>query len=119
MERCDAAESCAPHATESEVGEVMTARALGPTHRLAANKRSIRAAIILARVRLAVRRFICGLFGHDMLLHFDANRVCLQCFRCGEQTRGWVVDVKPAFRRRRNPVANPRTASSISLAKAS
>jgi hypothetical protein len=36
-----------------------------------------------------LRQFICGLHGHDPLLHFERNRMSLQCTSCGHQTPGW------------------------------
>jgi hypothetical protein len=36
-----------------------------------------------------VRHFICGLHGHDALLHFEQGRISLQCTSCGYETPGW------------------------------
>ncbi|PYR78459.1 MAG: hypothetical protein DMF87_14085 [Acidobacteria bacterium] len=36
-----------------------------------------------------VRQFICGLHGHDALLHFEHGRMSLQCTSCGYETPGW------------------------------
>ena len=36
-----------------------------------------------------VRQFICGLHGHDALLHFGQGRLSLQCTSCGHETPGW------------------------------
>jgi hypothetical protein len=47
---------------------------------------------------------VCGLLGHEMLPHFEPDRLCLQCERCGAQTPGWNIDVNPAFRHRTDPV---------------
>jgi hypothetical protein len=96
----------------------MTATALRLVGRRAMNKRSIRTAVLLARIRRFVSHVICGLLRHEMLLHFEADRMYLQCLRCGAQTRGWVIDVNPAFRRR-GQGAKARTASSTRLARAS
>ena len=48
---------------------------------------------LLARAADGVRQFICGLHGHDALLHFGQGRISLQCTSCGYETPGW--DVKP------------------------
>ena len=96
----------------------MTANALRLVGR-STNVRSIRAAKLLVRMRRSVGRFICGLFGHEMLLHFDADRMCLQCFRCSAQSPGWVIDVNPAFRRCVGHSAKARKVSSTHLARAS
>jgi hypothetical protein len=36
-----------------------------------------------------VRQFLCGLHGHDALLHFEGGRMSLQCTSCGYETPGW------------------------------
>jgi hypothetical protein len=38
-----------------------------------------------------VRQFICGLHGHDALLHFDQRHVSLRCVICGHESPGWNV----------------------------
>lgn len=49
---------------------------------------------IFARMTALVSQAICGLHGHDSLLHFEENRVCLRCSSCGYETPGWSVDAK-------------------------
>jgi hypothetical protein len=44
-----------------------------------------------------LRQFICGLHGHDSLLHFERGRISLLCTSCGHETPGW--DVKGAAAR--------------------
>jgi len=41
-----------------------------------------------------VRQLICGLHGHDALLHFEQGRMSLQCTSCGYETPGW--DLTPS-----------------------
>lgn len=65
---------------------------------------SIRTTTLLRRIRQWGRRLVCGLSGHEMLPHFEPDRLCLQCDRCGAQTPGWSIDINPAFRRRTGPV---------------
>jgi hypothetical protein len=36
-----------------------------------------------------VRQLVCGLHGHDALLHFEQGRISLQCTSCGYETPGW------------------------------
>jgi hypothetical protein len=43
-----------------------------------------------------VRQFLCGLHGHDALLHFEQGRMSLQCTSCGYETPGWDVRAAPA-----------------------
>lgn len=50
-----------------------------------------------------VRQFVCGLHGHDSLLHFETSRLSMRCTTCGYQTHGW--DLKPAAPR---PQVKPR-----------
>jgi hypothetical protein len=51
----------------------------------------------MSRVGDQLRRLICGLHGHDSLLHFSEGRVSLLCSSCGHETPGW--DVKVTARR--------------------
>jgi hypothetical protein len=46
---------------------------------------------VLARAGEQVRQFICGLHGHDALLHFEKERLSLMCTSCGHETPGWDV----------------------------
>jgi hypothetical protein len=97
----------------------MTATALRLVGRRAMNERSIRTAMLLSRIRRAARHIICGLFRHEMLVHFESDRMCLQCLRCGAQTPGWLIDVNSAFRRQTDHGAKARTMSFTRLPKAS
>lgn len=51
---------------------------------------------MFARTAGLVRQFICGLHGHDALLHFEQGRMSLQCTSCGYETPGWDVKGVPA-----------------------
>ena len=42
-----------------------------------------------------MRQFICGLHGHDALLHFGQGRMSLQCTSCGHETPGWDINAEP------------------------
>ena len=53
---------------------------------------------VMSRVGEQLRRFICGLHGHDSLLHFSDGRVSLLCSSCGHETPGWDVKANPARR---------------------
>jgi len=50
----------------------------------------------IGRAAEHVRQFLCGLHGHDALLHFEQGRISLQCTSCGYQTPGWEVHGVPA-----------------------
>ena len=51
---------------------------------------------LIGRTAGHVRQFLCGLHGHDALLHFEQGRISLQCTSCGYQTPGWDVNGVPA-----------------------
>ena len=51
---------------------------------------------LLVRMVGHLRQFICGLHGHDALLHFGQGRLSLQCTSCGYETPGWDVKQTPA-----------------------
>ena len=53
-------------------------------------------------VARAVSRFgqlVCGLRGHDSVLHFEANRVNMRCTSCGHDTPGWEISGRGPRRR--------------------
>jgi hypothetical protein len=60
------------------------------------NSASTPAAGVVARTAEQVRQFICGLHGHDALLHFEGNRVSLLCTSCGHESPGWDTEREPA-----------------------
>ena len=50
----------------------------------------------------AVTRFgqlLCGIRGHDALLHFEAKRVMMRCTSCGHDTPGWEISERAPRRR--------------------
>jgi hypothetical protein len=49
----------------------------------------------MARVTGYVRQLLCGLRGHDALLHFEEDRISLQCTSCGYETPGWNLKEAP------------------------
>jgi hypothetical protein len=53
----------------------------------------------LARLATQTRQWICGLGGHDALLHFENERISLLCTSCGHQTPGWEAKGSPLTRR--------------------
>ena len=68
--------------------------AIDPTHRLA-NIFS-EADGLLPRAALQFRQFVCGLHGHDSLMHFEQGRISLLCASCGHETPGWDIKQSPA-----------------------
>src|SRR5207253_7365519 len=51
-----------------------------------------------ARVFEWIRQTYCGLHGHDTMLHFEKDRLFLQCVSCGHGTPGWDLNetLRPA-----------------------
>jgi len=43
----------------------------------------------VAKILSIVRQFLCGLHGHDALLHFETGRLSMRCTSCGYETPGW------------------------------
>ena len=65
-----------------------------------------------------LRQFVCGLHGHDALLHFGQGRMSLQCTSCGYETPGWDVNGAPESAARQSkprmvsmPLADQRRAA--------
>ena len=46
---------------------------------------------LFGRAAEHLRQIICGLHGHDALLHFEQGRMSLQCTSCGYETPGWDI----------------------------
>jgi hypothetical protein len=36
-------------------------------------------------------QLLCGLRGHDSVLHFESNRVMMRCTSCGHDSPGWEI----------------------------
>jgi hypothetical protein len=45
----------------------------------------------LARTFARLGQLVCGLRGHDSVLHFEGNRVNMRCTSCGHDTPGWEI----------------------------
>ena len=46
---------------------------------------------VVTRVVARVGQMVCGLHGHDSVLHFEANRVMMRCTSCGYDSPGWEI----------------------------
>jgi len=57
------------------------------------------AAGVMARVASRLSRTLCGLSGHDAVLHFEDKRVMMRCTSCGHDTPGWEVTGRGPRRR--------------------
>jgi hypothetical protein len=42
-----------------------------------------------------IRQVFCGIHGHDNLLRFERDRICLKCVSCGHETPGWELTETP------------------------
>ena len=40
----------------------------------------------------SLKRLLCAVRGHEEYLHFEKNRVYLECVACGHESPGWTVD---------------------------
>jgi hypothetical protein len=63
------------------------------------------ASYTLGKIMGSVRRVLCALRGHEAYLHFDKNRVYLQCVACGHESPGWTIETRqPLLRFPSRPV---------------
>jgi hypothetical protein len=57
-----------------------------------------------------VHQWICGLYGHRLLMHFEPSRVSMRCGWCGYETPGWEIapmrrgQSRPVMRSQNRPV---------------
>ena len=49
------------------------------------------AASVVSRVASSISQLLCGLRGHDSVLHFEGNRVMMRCTSCGHDSPGWEI----------------------------
>ena len=54
---------------------------------------------MLSAVGRQCARLWCGMHGHLILLHFEPNKLSLQCALCGYESEGWEVG-RPLVARR-------------------
>ena len=67
----------------------------------------------LSRAMARVGQVLCGLGGHESVLHFEGNRVMMRCTSCGHDTPGWEINGRGPRRRyegdpRRHTITKPR-----------
>ena len=46
---------------------------------------------VVARAMGRLGQLLCGVRGHDAVLHFEGNRVMMRCTSCGHDTPGWEI----------------------------
>jgi hypothetical protein len=54
---------------------------------------------VMSRVASRLSQTLCGLSGHDAIMHFEGNRVMMRCTSCGHDTPGWEVTGRGPRRR--------------------
>jgi NAD-dependent SIR2 family protein deacetylase len=46
---------------------------------------------LLSRIAMRIGQAVCGLRGHDSVLHFEGSRVMMRCTSCQHDTPGWEI----------------------------
>jgi NAD-dependent SIR2 family protein deacetylase len=46
---------------------------------------------LLSRMATRLGQVMCGLHGHDSVLHFEGSRVMMRCTSCQHDTPGWEI----------------------------
>jgi hypothetical protein len=54
---------------------------------------------VVATIAQRVWRLLCGLRGHDAVLHFEGRRVMMRCTSCGHDSPGWETSGRAPRRR--------------------
>ena len=68
---------------------------------------------IVARAMTRVGQLLCGIRGHDAMLHVEGKRLMMRCTSCGHDTPGWEIGERAPRRRfegdaRRHLLTSPR-----------
>ena len=50
------------------------------------------ASYVIETFMASLQQLICALWGHEEYLHFEKNRMSLQCVACGHESPGWTVN---------------------------
>ena len=54
---------------------------------------------LFSRTVTRLSQLLCGIKGHDTLLHFEGKRVMMRCASCGHHTPGWETGERAPRRR--------------------
>jgi hypothetical protein len=54
---------------------------------------------LVIRVVTRFGQLLCGIRGHDAILHFEGKRVMMRCTSCGHDTPGWEISERGPRRR--------------------
>jgi len=61
--------------------------------------RPIATGALVARTVTRIGRLLCGMRGHETMLHFEGKRVMMRCTSCGHDTPGWDTAERAPRRR--------------------
>jgi hypothetical protein len=67
----------------------------------------------VARAATRLGQLLCGMRGHETMMHFEEKRVTMRCAACGHDTPGWELSDRSPRKRfdgdeRRHRLATPR-----------
>jgi hypothetical protein len=54
---------------------------------------------LIQRAMSRMSQVLCGLRGHDAVLHFEGNKVMMRCTSCGHDSPGWEISGRGPRRR--------------------
>ena|SRR6516162_1466853 len=54
---------------------------------------------VTTRAVARIGQWLCGMRGHDSVLHFEGNRVMMRCTSCGHDSPGWEVSERRPHQR--------------------
>jgi hypothetical protein len=57
-----------------------------------AESRKTSDASFVARAVGRIGQVICGISGHDAVMHFEGKRVMMRCTSCGHDSPGWEIE---------------------------
>lgn len=68
---------------------------------------------VVARGMARLGQLICGLSGHDAVMHYASKKVLMRCTSCGHESPGWEITGRGPRRRfdgdaRRHLLVRPR-----------
>jgi hypothetical protein len=54
---------------------------------------------VVSRTLVRLGQLMCGLRGHDSVLHVEGNRIMMRCTSCGHDSPGWEISGRGPRRR--------------------
>src|SRR5262245_2828852 len=81
---------------------------------------SVLTSYVLEKHMGTFKRLVCAIRGHEEYLHFEKNRVYLECVACGYESPGWTIDNRqPVLHFRSNVVRESRFSAAPTVRPAS